>query len=856
MYAKNYDVNVGLLNFSLNYSLAKLCQSWGVLPHKIYYTDASSYVVAACFSNLIDLPTAIKIIFEQVNEQVRSNADLNQLYNIDQSSDEIKIYPIDKYQPNQNYLIISMGDCKDLSVDVNLLIPILSGEAEVQGILPVLKELHEYAIPLKFEEISCFKKAKCMPLPNYPFQHVDCKYKKTSKSMMVSNDIKALCEKKDIGSLTECFASALDTNIEQRDTIQNLLKQIFDCSEKSSLIAHCYQDRWQQADQETDILPLEDYVVYVPYKINSELVKLVEACQKQNDNSKIYKGFLQSEVNQEKWLNFNGFIQQIKTSLNIKKLSVVMFVDFSDVSFLQDSNQILKSYANLLLWLADLLAKNGNLICYFVGQEIFGIHKNDTVLMQNALLFGMSQALVCEHNQNFGGLVDIGHTVKNLSLEAKNINHSISYLKHTKEMVVAIRDSQLFIRRLKLCNHLSEVKFYKYQEKATYIITGGFSGISKLLAMHLISSGVTQVIILSRSSLSDKQREEINQINSKESSNLLHVQCDISDFDRLNNVIGQIVSSHKAIKGIFHLAGSPGTVFLRNHHTESLYDDMRAKVIGSWNLHQLTKNMELDFFILFSSATTVTGSLGQAAYLMANSFINRFSEYRYSNDLPTLAIQWGAWEGAGMFENLNEHEKLKIRSVGFKTIIAEEAFRLLDRLIRSEQPNCTVLPIKWSAYDEYIKHIKQIHLYLESMFQGDEDKSYLSNESVPSQQLLLLLKMSEAKRYDYIKDFLKEKISIILGIDKENIIDQAPFTELGLDSFSAIELNSHIESLIHQKNDISSLFNYSCIEKLSNYLLETISKQLSNQSPELSKNLDLQVNINEILDFINDEYQV
>ena len=159
--------------------------------------------------------------------------------------------------------------------------------------------------------------------------------------------------------------------------------------------------------------------------------------------------------------------------------------------------------------------------------------------------------------------------------------------------------------------------------------------------------GAKNLILIGRS----KPKIEATQIIAKlenQGVNVLVSQTDITQPEALNKLLAKINHSLPPLKGIIHCAGVLNDKLLISQNWSQFSKVLAPKIQGTWNLHQLTQNIPLEFFILFSSAASLLGSPGQGHYSAANYFLDAIATYRHQLNLPALSINWGAWDTSGM----------------------------------------------------------------------------------------------------------------------------------------------------------------------------------------------------------------
>ena len=119
----------------------------------------------------------------------------------------------------------------------------------------------------------------------------------------------------------------------------------------------------------------------------------------------------------------------------------------------------------------------------------------------------------------------------------------------------------------------------------------------------------------------------------------------------------------------------------------------RSKVLGTWVLHQQTKNLDLDFFLVFSSTTSLLGAKGLAHYAAANQFLDSFAHYRRNLGLPMLSINWGAWD---TMWSVSSRERERSAEAGLLPIPSEKLFPMFGDLIASSRAQVMIANVDWN----------------------------------------------------------------------------------------------------------------------------------------------------------------
>ena len=347
------------------------------------------------------------------------------------------------------------------------------------------------------------------------------------------------------------------------------------------------------------------------------------------------------------------------------------------------------------------------------------------------------------------------------------------------ETQFAIRDT-LYVPRLKQKTLLIPVK--QQQKKlfisdATYLITGGTGGLAKHLIEFLICHGVKHIVIISRSACSvDTQKFLANQ--RKKDISITHYASDASKLQNITPIINQIQQSPHPLKGVFHLAGIVCDELIIHLREENIQAVLRAKMESAWILHQLTKDIALDHFVLFSSASSILGSRRQANYAAANGFLDGLAHLRHQQGLPALAINWGVFNTAGM--GAEKADSLKKR--GF--IPMDALFiEMLDVLLRTDLPQIVLCPMQWDIY------FKNTPKNLEFSEQNATSSTF------SDQSFLSFLQQQPPKlRTELLSQALCEIAADVLDLESiEQLNKKNDLFAMGMDSLMSLELRNRVQ---------------------------------------------------------------
>jgi len=204
----------------------------------------------------------------------------------------------------------------------------------------------------------------------------------------------------------------------------------------------------------------------------------------------------------------------------------------------------------------------------------------------------------------------------------------------------------------------------------TYVLVGGLGGLGRGMALYFAKHGAKNIAFISRSGAASLESKKLLQELHSSDINAIAYACDIADKEKLTSTISQIKQEMPVIKGVIQAAMVLKDSLFENMNYEDWIAAIRPKIQGTWNLHELLP-VELDFFVILSSATGIIGNRGQANYCAGNTFQDAFAHYRRSQGLPAVSIDLGAIRNIGWVAENNDSDILRAMD---RIIVDQEHF--------------------------------------------------------------------------------------------------------------------------------------------------------------------------------------
>ena len=358
----------------------------------------------------------------------------------------------------------------------------------------------------------------------------------------------------------------------------------------------------------------------------------------------------------------------------------------------------------------------------------------------------------------------------------------------------------------------------RFSGDATYLITGGLGGLGLYLADWMLECGARHLVLMSRRTPGPEIEDQLRRLRAR-GAEVHHVRADVTVRDDVELTLHQIAERMPPLRGVLHCAATLDDVALVQMRPEQLKTVMASKTHGTWNLHELTLGIPLDFFVMFSSGAALIGPPGSANYAAGNAFLDAMAEYRRHSGLTALAVGWGLWGDAGMVQGANQQSRIKLS--GFRTMPAAAGARILGRLLQTDIGRLAVMPVDWAQLRRVARATTRTP-FLEEVFAevaGDTDADLGATD------ILATLRSTDlAAREALLLEFLRAQLSMTLGTSPERIPCDQPLLSLGVDSLLALEMKNRVEAELHVSVRIVELLEGPTLTTLAASLMTQINR--------------------------------
>jgi NADPH:quinone reductase-like Zn-dependent oxidoreductase/short-subunit dehydrogenase/acyl carrier protein len=396
-----------------------------------------------------------------------------------------------------------------------------------------------------------------------------------------------------------------------------------------------------------------------------------------------------------------------------------------------------------------------------------------------------------------------------------NVSEALRHMMpgtHVGKIVVTMSGRELPLE------HIPGPGRMRFDPDATYLITGGLGGFALLTARWMVDNGARHLVLMGRSGLSSEAArqtvEELRQL----SASVTVAQADITEETDLAAILEDIRLSKFPLRGVIHAAMVVDDGVMLQLDAPRLEKVMAPKIRGAWNLHRQTRGEQLDFFVLFSSISSMIGTPGQASYAGANTFLDSLAHYRREQGLPALTVNWGPIRDAGYVARHKDVRDSLVR-LGFQPLKARPALTMLGRLMQTRCRQMAIIEVKWDQVAKVLGMMRPQPRFTDLVSKTSEDSPPADQGKVNRE---MILSAGDAERRGLVESFVREQASKVLRTSAASLEMSKPLNQLGLDSLMAVELMNRIEGELGQSVPTAKLMGGQNLRALATTLLDIL----------------------------------
>ncbi|MGW7192294.1 SDR family NAD(P)-dependent oxidoreductase, partial [Streptomyces sp. NPDC054838] len=451
-------------------------------------------------------------------------------------------------------------------------------------------------------------------------------------------------------------------------------------------------------------------------------------------------------------------------------------------------------------WLADVRFEGASLVVVTRGAVV--VEEGEPVDVRQGPVWGLVRSAQAENPGRFV-LVDSDGSV------------DVAGLVVLGEPELAVRGGGVWVPRLARVA-VSAGGGPVWGGSGTVLVTGGTGGLGALVARHLVAvHGVRRLLLVGRRGPDAPGVVELTgELAALGASSVSVVACDVSDRESLARVLGSVDVAHP-LSGVVHVAGVADNGVVGALTAERLDAVLRPKADAAWHLHELTKDLALSAFVMFSSAGGLVLAAGQGNYAAANVFLDVLAAHRRAEGLPATSMAFGLWGvNTGMTTMLDLAEQ-RMAAQGLPALTQDEGLALFTLSLNSGLP--AVVPLRIDA-NVLRGRADELPALLRGIVRVPVRRAARSSDGADG-LAARLAGLEAADRSAALLDLVRTQVAGVLGHASADAIEpERAFSELGFDSLAAVELRNRLGSATGLRLPATLIFDYPTARAVADHI--------------------------------------
>ncbi|MFI0781010.1 SDR family NAD(P)-dependent oxidoreductase, partial [Streptomyces sp. NPDC021212] len=428
----------------------------------------------------------------------------------------------------------------------------------------------------------------------------------------------------------------------------------------------------------------------------------------------------------------------------------------------------------------------------FAGSRLVVVARGAVNDLAAASVWGLLRSAQSEHPDRIT-LLDLGDGAVSGAVLSRALAQPEPELMVGDEQVLAPRLTRIPVPELPAAS---------WEPRGTVLITGGTGGLGAVVARHLVAEhGVRDLLLLSRRGTASPGAEDLVAELAGLGARAEVVACDVADRDALAGVL-----AGREISAVVHTAGVLDDGLMGALTPGRVDAVLRPKVDAAWHLHELTRDMDLSAFVVFSSAAGTLGSAGQGSYAAGNAFLDALVRYRRDRGLPGVSLAWGPWDHpGGMLGELSAADRERMHRSGFPPVSTEQGVALFDAAVGVGEP--VVLPVRLDL--PALRARGEVPPLLRGLIRTRRTAGRIASTGLVQREVLL--------------DLVRNQVAAVLGHENATVVDpNHAFRDLGFDSLMGVELRNGLAAATGLRLPATLVFDYPTAQALADHLFDEL----------------------------------
>ncbi|MEV7523953.1 type I polyketide synthase [Streptomyces sp. NPDC091371] len=387
------------------------------------------------------------------------------------------------------------------------------------------------------------------------------------------------------------------------------------------------------------------------------------------------------------------------------------------------------------------------------------------------------------------------------------------------EPELALRDGRLLIPRL-VRTPVPDADA-PWNGDDTVLITGGTGGLGARIAHHLVERhGVRHLLLTSRRGPEAPGATELrDRLLTAGALDVRIAACDAADRDALAGALAGIPAEHP-LTGVVHAAGVVDPGLIGTLTPERLDTVLRPKADAAWHLHELTAELDLSAFVMFSSAGGLVLPAGQGNYAAANVFLDALAAHRRTAGLPATSLAYGLWAvNTGLGGELTDADVEKMNRLGLPALPAARGIELFDEALRTRHALLAPLLVDPAALHARGADVPPLLRAAAATARPATRRAAAGTAPVGDTLARRLAPLTAAERRRALLDLVAGQVAAVLGHESADTVGaDSAFKELGFDSLAAVELRNALNSATGLRLPVTLVFDYPTTRAVADYL--------------------------------------